>query len=62
MHTKNSIASVRAAPDSPVELCLLPKEVFYQLLRESPSTSLLIDKVAKNRLEENRASNGNCAN
>ena len=62
MHTKNSIASVRAAPDTPVELSLLPKEIFYQLLRESPSTNLMIDEVAKNRLEENRASNGDCGN
>jgi ABC-type lipoprotein export system ATPase subunit len=60
LHSDNSIASVRAAVTGPVELSLLPKDGFHQLLRGSPSTQEMVAIVAQMRLEENRAQNGNC--
>ena len=60
LHTENSIATVRAAPTGPVELSLLSKTGFHELLRGSPPTEEMVGKVAEMRLEENRARNGNC--
>ncbi len=60
MHSENSIASARAAPGEPVELALLPKEEFHQLLRGSPPTQDAVEKVARIRLEENLTQNGDC--
>jgi CRP-like cAMP-binding protein len=60
LHSGNSIASVRAAVTGPVELSLLPKDGFHTLLRGSASTREMVAKVARMRLEENRAQNGNC--
>jgi len=60
MHNEESIASVRAAYSGPVELSLLPKESFEDLLNRSPSTQEVVEKVAKKRLEENLAQNGDC--
>jgi ABC-type lipoprotein export system ATPase subunit len=60
LHSGNSIASARAAPTGPVELSLLPKDGFHQLLRGSPPTQEMVAQVAQMRLEENRAQNGNC--
>jgi ABC-type lipoprotein export system ATPase subunit len=60
LHSGNSIASVRAAPTGPVELSLLPKDGFHQLLRGSPPSQEMVAAVARMRLEENRAQNGNC--
>jgi energy-coupling factor transporter ATP-binding protein EcfA2 len=59
LHNEDSIASVRAATTGPVELSLLPKDGFYQLLRGSPSTQEMVAQVARLRLAENRAQNGN---
>ncbi len=56
----NATASVRAAPTGPVELSLLPKDVFHQLLQESPPTQEMVATVAQIRFEENRAQNGDC--
>ncbi len=60
LHSENSIASVRAAATGPVELSLLPKNGFQQLLGGSPATREMVAQVAQMRLEENRAQNGNC--
>jgi ABC-type lipoprotein export system ATPase subunit len=58
LHSADSIASVRAAVNGPVELSLLPKDGFHQLLRGSPSTQEMVADVARARLAENRAQNG----
>ncbi|MFN2177118.1 MAG: ATP-binding cassette domain-containing protein [Anaerolineales bacterium] len=60
IHNEDSIASVRAASRSEVELSLLPKEEFYRLLDGSPQTMDVIETVANKRLEENLAKNGGC--
>jgi CRP-like cAMP-binding protein len=60
MHSENSIASVRAATSGPVELSLLPKDIFYQLLATSPSTQEVLEDVAQTRWEENLTRNGDC--
>jgi putative ABC transport system ATP-binding protein len=51
----NSIASIRATSDGPVELAALKHERFTQLLAESPVTNETIGKLVKERIEENRA-------
>ena len=56
----NATASVRAAATGPVELSLLPKDSFDQLLQESLPTQEMVATVAQIRLEENQAQNGNC--
>jgi putative ABC transport system ATP-binding protein len=60
LHSENSIASARAAATGPVEVSLLPKNGFQQLLRGSPSTQEMVANVARMRLDENRAQNGHC--
>jgi len=56
----NSIASVCASPGEKLELALIPKEKFIQLLDSSPTTQRSISAVAQSRLEENLARNGDC--
>jgi putative ABC transport system ATP-binding protein len=51
-----SIASVRAGTGSAVELALLPKGEFFQLVDGSPLTRNVMDEVASSRLGENRRS------
>ena len=51
----NSIASIRASADGPVELMALNREEFCRLLGESPVTEEAIGKLVQARLEENRA-------
>ena len=60
LHNKDSVASVRAAANGPVELSLLPKEDFVQLLSGSPPTREALESVARSRDEENRAQNECC--
>jgi ABC-type lipoprotein export system ATPase subunit len=50
-----SIASIRAAPEAPVELVALHREAFKKLLSESPLTEEAMGKIVQLRLEENRA-------
>ncbi len=57
----NSVASVRAAIDKPVELALLERQQFIQLLNESPPTGQAIEEVAQTRLEENRSQSERCS-
>jgi CRP-like cAMP-binding protein len=56
----NSIASVCAAPGENLELALIPKDVFIQLLNDSPATQRSISALAQSRLEENLTHNGGC--
>jgi ABC-type lipoprotein export system ATPase subunit len=60
LHSETSIASARAAATGPVELSMLSKNGFQQLLQGSPSTQEMVTQVARMRLEENLARNGNC--
>jgi ABC-type lipoprotein export system ATPase subunit len=53
-------ASVRAAGPAPVNLSLIPREGFHQLLQESPSTQEMVERVAQIRFNENQARNGDC--
>lgn len=52
----DSIARVRAAPGSAVELALLPKNEFFQLIDGSPLTRNVLSEIAHARLAENRRS------
>jgi len=49
-----SIASVRAAVDSPVELLALSREDFNWLMGESPLTAKAIGNIVQKRLEEKK--------
>ncbi|GAB4505309.1 MAG: hypothetical protein Fur0043_23040 [Anaerolineales bacterium] len=49
-----SIASVRAAPETPVELLALPRADFNQMLAESPLTQDAISKLVQERLREHK--------
>lgn len=51
-----SIASVRASVTSSVELALLPKKEFFQLIDGSPLTRNVMDELANSRRGENRRS------
>ena len=50
-----SIASIRAAPDGPVDLLSLRPEAFRQLLDSSPLTAESLAETVAARLRENRA-------
>jgi ABC-type lipoprotein export system ATPase subunit len=50
-----SIASIRAAPDGPVDLLALRPEAFRQLLADSPLTAESLTATVEARLRENRA-------
>jgi len=56
----NSVASARAAESGPVELALLDKEDFTDLLNNSVPTERAITAVAQDRLRENRARDKDC--
>ena len=50
-----SIASIRAAPDGPVDLLALRPDAFRQLLADSPLTAESLAATVEARLRENRA-------
>jgi energy-coupling factor transporter ATP-binding protein EcfA2 len=50
-----SIASIQAATDGPVELVALHREPFKKLVSESPLTEEAIGRIVQLRLAENRA-------
>lgn len=56
----DSIASARAANGEPLELALIPKDHFQQLLDGSPAAERALSAVAQSRLAENLARNGDC--
>jgi CRP-like cAMP-binding protein len=60
LQSGNSVASVRAAGTDPVELSLLSKTGFQQLLGGSPATREMVTQVARKRLTENRTQNHDC--
>jgi ABC-type lipoprotein export system ATPase subunit len=55
IHGGASIASVRAAPDSPVKLVALHHKDFTQMLAGSPLTDEAICHIVQTRLAQNRA-------
>jgi CRP-like cAMP-binding protein len=57
VRNESAIASVRA-DGSPVELAMIPKEHFHQIMEVSPETIDLLKKVASDRWEENLARSG----
>jgi putative ABC transport system ATP-binding protein len=60
IHGGKSIAAVRAAPESPVELVALPHQKFISLLSESPLTSEVISELVQLRIAENRSADRRC--
>lgn len=50
-----SIAAVRAAPDSTVDLLALSRDAFCQLLKESPLTEEALGRIVQSRLQENKS-------
>ena len=54
MGDQTAIATVRAGAE-PVEVGLLPKDHFYTIMDESPSTVALLEQVAQDRRQENLA-------
>ncbi|MFH2102947.1 MAG: ATP-binding cassette domain-containing protein [Chloroflexota bacterium] len=50
-----SIANVRAAPDIPVELSVLPREAFLRVIDESPITAEALGAIVQKRLTEHRS-------
>ena len=52
LHGGASMATVRAAPDSDVEVATLNREDFNKLISESKPTKKQIDRVAQERLKE----------
>ena len=50
-----SIANVRAAAEGPVELLVLSRADFNQMLDESPLTQEAISNVVQDRLQEHKA-------
>ncbi len=50
-----SIAAVRAAPESLVEVLTLPRNEFCQLLKESPLTEASLGRIVQSRLQENKS-------
>lgn len=50
-----SIASVRAAPEGPVELLALNRDDFQKLIVESPLTAEALGRIVQNRLQENKS-------
>jgi len=57
----SSIASARAAAGGPVELALLDRDAFSDLLSSSASTERAMTDIAQDRLRENRTSDKDCA-
>jgi ABC-type lipoprotein export system ATPase subunit len=55
VHGGNSIASVRAAPDSLVKLVALHRKDFAEMLVGSPLTEEALSRIVQARLTENRA-------
>lgn len=60
LNGQNSLASVRTAPESPVETLAIPRDVFIHLLADSPLTEEAITKIVQARVEENRGHDRRC--
>jgi CRP-like cAMP-binding protein len=55
IHGGDSLASVRAAPDDPVELVALPHKDFAEMLVGSPLTEEALSRIVQARLAQNRS-------
>jgi putative ABC transport system ATP-binding protein len=55
MRGGKSVASVRVAPEAPVEVVALHREPFMQLLKESPLAEEALARIVQSRMEEHRA-------
>jgi ABC-type lipoprotein export system ATPase subunit len=55
IHGGDSLASVRAAPDDPVELVALPHKDFAKMLVGSPLTEEALSRIVQARLTQNRS-------
>jgi CRP-like cAMP-binding protein len=53
-----NIANIRAATESDVEVAMLDRDEFTQLLGESETTRMVIDQLASARAAENAAARG----
>jgi ABC-type lipoprotein export system ATPase subunit len=56
MRGGRTIANVRAGPETPVELALLPGTKFNELLQQSPITREALSQIVQDRIQENRMS------
>jgi len=56
----NAIATARAAPDQPVEIAMLTRKRFRQMLKDSPPVEDLLNSMAVKHREENRLKNEEC--
>jgi ABC-type lipoprotein export system ATPase subunit len=56
MRGGRTIANVRAGPETPVELALLPGTKFNELLQQSPLTREALSQIVQDRIQENRMS------
>jgi len=56
----DSVASVQAGNGGPLELALIPRDLFKQILEGSPATGQALSEIAHDRLEENLSRNGEC--
>jgi ABC-type lipoprotein export system ATPase subunit len=56
MRGGKTIANVRAGPETPVELALLPGTKFNELLQQSPLTREALSQIVQDRIQENRMS------
>jgi CRP-like cAMP-binding protein len=54
IHGGESIASVRASPDGPVDLVALPHKNFAEMLVGSPLTEEALARIVQTRLAQNR--------
>ncbi len=50
----NSLATIRAAQDGPVELLVLPHDEFMKMISGSPLTAEALGKIVQHRLAENQ--------
>jgi ABC-type lipoprotein export system ATPase subunit len=56
----NAIATARAGLDKPVEVAVLTKDQFCQMLKESPPVEDVLNSMAVKHREENRLKNEEC--
>jgi putative ABC transport system ATP-binding protein len=58
MRGGKTVATIKAAPETPVQVLALERERFFELLSESEETKKTIDQTAQLRLQENVSSRG----
>lgn len=60
MRGGNSLATIRAGGDEPVELLIMPHQDFIKMLSGSPLTEEALGKIVQKRLAENQAMSRKC--